>query len=74
MVKKPPAKELSIEEMKAALQQAGYDVKRRVTYVRHTFVVEEGVYRAFRELVEKQGVALQDAVTEAFLLWVERQR
>jgi hypothetical protein len=74
MAKRPNNEKLTIDEMKAVLQQAGYEVKRRVKYIKHTFVVEEEVWRAFRERVTTVDIKLQDAVTEAFMLWLERHR
>lgn len=70
MSTKPP----SIDEMKAALQAAGYEVTRRASYVRHTFVIEESVYKAFREAVDREKQLVRDAATEALMLWLERHR
>jgi len=74
MSKKTPSHPPSIEEMKEALQAAGYEVTRRASYVKHTFVVEESVYSAFRECVAAKSYLVRDAVTEALMLWLERHR
>lgn len=68
-LKKPS--NLSLEEMAAALREAGFKVEQQTQYVKHTFEIETALLKRFFELKQELGLRVKDAINEAIAQWVE---
>lgn len=54
------------------LRARGYEVKRRVSYKKVTFEVDELVDKEFRSVVGVVGVKVKEAVSSALRDWIDK--
>lgn len=69
---KRPENNHRLVEARQTLERAGYEVKRRVTWVKHSFQVDERRLKDFQKVVSEQQVFVKDALDEALADWVAK--
>ena len=69
------AKKLQITpELLRQLEKEGYQVKRKTTFVRKTFLVEAPILDEFLKVRARLDIKVQDAINAAIHEWTERNK
>lgn len=59
-----------LAEARRELERAGYVVKRKVNWVKHSFQVDPARLADLQRVVEEKGVFMKDALDEALFDWI----
>ncbi len=63
-----------LAEFKRELERAGFEVKRKVTWVKHSFQVDSQRLKEFQASVAERQVFVKDALDEALGDWIVKKK
>jgi DNA-binding Lrp family transcriptional regulator len=70
------ATDLSPEELARIikkLEASGYEIKRRGTYIKKTFDIDQDLWTQADDLRRKLKITVRDVFAEALALWLEQR-
>lgn len=68
--KRPDSNHSRLVEARRELERAGFEVKRKVTWVKHSFQVDERRLKDFQAVIGEREVFVKDALDEALADWI----
>ena len=66
------AKRNQVEQSKRVLEAAGFEVRRRADWVKHSFEVDRQRLQTLREVASRRDMKLKEAVDQALTEWLEK--
>ena len=63
-----------LTEAKRELERAGYVVKRKTTWIKHSFQVDAARLAELQRVTDLVGVFMKDALDEALGDWLEKNK